>query len=198
MRTAKKLALIAAGYALFVAGGVAAVAVNELRMPADIAQTSPGMVAFGDMILFVLVAGFLSLVPTWFLLKLLVEKAPRALLATELLIAAMGPVSWLAMIAMAVTTPAGGPSLLNVPQAAKELLGLLIAFGAIPRIVVGPVLVVIEGVTFFLVREGTARALLAAAMLMDLIPLGIYALHLARAGPRLDACQRCSGAAPGH
>jgi hypothetical protein len=198
MRTAKKLALIAAGYALSVAGGVAAVAVNELRMPADIAQTSPGMVAFGDMILFVLVAGFLSLVPTWFLLKLLVEKAPRALLATELLIAAMGPVSWLAMIAMAVTTPAGGPSLLNVPQAAKELLGLLIAFGAIPRIVVGPVLVVIEGVTFFLVREGTARALLAAAMLMDLIPLGIYALHLARAGPRLDACQRCSGAAPGH
>jgi hypothetical protein len=198
MRTAKKLALIAAGYAPSVAGGVAAVAVNELRMPADIAQTSPGMVAFGDMILFVLVAGFLSLVPTWFLLKLLVEKAPRALLATELLIAAMGPVSWLAMIAMAVTTPAGGPSLLNVPQAAKELLGLLIAFGAIPRIVVGPVLVVIEGVTFFLVREGTARALLAAAMLMDLIPLGIYALHLARAGPRLDACQRCSGAAPGH
>ena len=198
MRTAKKLALIAAGYALSVAGGVAAVAVNELRMPADIAQTSPGMVAFGDMILFVLAAGFFSLAPTWFLLKLSVEKAPRALLTTELLIAAMGPVSWLAMIAMAVTTPAGGPSLPNVPQAAKELLGLLIAFGAIPRIVVGPVLVVIEGVTFFLVREGTARALLAAAMLMDLIPLGIYALHLARAGPRLDACQRCSGAAPGH
>ena len=109
MSTAKKLALIAAGYALSVAGGVAAVAVNELRMPADIAQTSPGMVAFGDMILFVLATGFFSLAPTWFLLKLSVEKAPRALLATELLIAAMGPVSWLAMIAMAVTTPAGGP-----------------------------------------------------------------------------------------
>ena len=181
MSAAKKLALIVAGYALSVAGGFAAVAVNELLMPADIAQTSPGMVAFGDMILFVLVAGFLSLVPTWFLLKLLVEKAPRALLATELLIAAMGPVSWLAMIAMAVTTPAGGPSLPNVPQAAKELLGLLIAFGAIPRIVVGPVLVVIEGVTFFLVRERIARTLLAAAMLMDLIPIGIYALHFARA-----------------
>jgi hypothetical protein len=27
-------------------------------------QTSPGMVVFGDMILFVLVAGFLSLAPT--------------------------------------------------------------------------------------------------------------------------------------
>jgi hypothetical protein len=35
-----------------------------LRMPADIAQTSPSMVAFGDMILFVLVAGFFSLAPT--------------------------------------------------------------------------------------------------------------------------------------
>ena len=44
MSAAKKLALIAAGYAFSVAGGLAAVAVNELRMPADIAQTSPGMV----------------------------------------------------------------------------------------------------------------------------------------------------------
>jgi len=42
------------------------------------------MVAFGDMILFLFVAGFLSLAPTWFLLNLLVEKAPRAVLATEL------------------------------------------------------------------------------------------------------------------
>jgi hypothetical protein len=181
MSTAKKLALIAAGYALSVAGGVAAVAFNELRMPADIAQTSPGMVAFGDMILFVLAAGFFSLVPTWFLLKLSVEKAPRALLTTELLIAALGPVSWLAMIAMAMTTPAGGPSPPNVPQGAKELLGLLIAFGAIPRIVVGPVLVVIEGVTFFLFRERVVRALLVAAMLMDLVPLSMFALHMAAA-----------------
>jgi hypothetical protein len=76
MSKPKGLALIAAGYVLSVGGGLAAVAVNELFMPADVAQTSPGMVAFGDMILFVLVAGFLSLAPTWFLLKLLVEKAP--------------------------------------------------------------------------------------------------------------------------
>jgi len=181
MRVGKKLALIATGYAFSVGGGIVAVDLNELFMPADVAQTSPGMVAFGDMILFVLVAGFLSLAPTWFFLKLLVEKAPHALLAAELLIAAMGLVSWLAMIAMAVTTPAGGPSLPNLPQAATELLGLLIAFGAIPRIVFGPVLLVIEGATFFLVRERIARALLAAAMLMDLVPLGIFTLHLARA-----------------
>jgi len=41
---------------------------------------------------------------------------------------------------MAVTTPAGGPSLPNLSQATREMLGLLIAFGAIPRIVLGPVL----------------------------------------------------------
>lgn len=45
----------------------------------------------------------------------------------------------------------------------------------------GPVLLVIEAATFFLVRERVARALLAAAMLMDLIPLSMFALHLARA-----------------
>jgi hypothetical protein len=38
MSTAKRLALIAVGYAVAVAGGFAAVAVNELFMPADIAQ----------------------------------------------------------------------------------------------------------------------------------------------------------------
>ena len=101
------------------------------------------------------------------------------MLTAELLIAAMGPVSWLAMTALAVTTPPGGPSVLSSPQAVRELLGLLIAFGAIPRIVFGPVPLVIEGVTFLLVREGIARALLAAAMLMDLVPLSIYALHFA-------------------
>jgi hypothetical protein len=176
MSTAKRLALIVAGYALSVAGGLAAVALNELFMPADIAQTSGGMVAFGDMILFVLVAGFLSLVPTWFLLKLAVAKAPRALLATELLIAAIGPASWLAMAYLA-----DGASLPNLPQAAGELLTLLIAFGALPRIVFGPVLLVIEGATFLLVRERVTRALVAAAMLMDLVPLSLFALHLARA-----------------
>ena len=112
MSTAKRLALIAAGYALCVVAGLAAVAVNELRMPADVAQGSPGMVAFGDMVLFVLVAGFVGLVPTWFLLKLFIEKAPRALLAIVLLVAAMGPASWLA-----VTYLAGGSSLPNLPEA---------------------------------------------------------------------------------
>lgn len=178
MSTAKRVLLIVAGYGLSVGGGLAAVAVNELLIPDEIAQTSPGMVAFGDMILFVLVAGVLSLAPTWFLLKLSVEKAPRVLLAVELLIAAIGPASWLAVTYLAAP---GGASLPNLPQAARELLGLLIGFGAIPRMIFGPVLLVIEGATFFLVRERVARVLLASAMLMDLIPLSMFALHLARA-----------------
>lgn len=176
MSATKKLALIAVGYALSVAGGLAIAGVNELFMPAEISQTSPGMVAFGDMILFLLCTGFFSLAPTWFLLKLSVEKAPRILLVTELLIAAMGPTSWLAVIHFA-----GGPPLPSAPQAAAPLLGLLIAFGAIPRIVAGPILLVIEGATFLLIHGRVTRALLVAAMLMDLVPLSMFALHMAEA-----------------
>lgn len=176
MRVAKKLALIAAGYGLSVVGGIAAVAINELLIPDDIKESSGGMVAFGDMILFVLVTGVLSLAPTWFLLRLCVEKAPRSLLAAELLIAATGPASWLALAWMAA-----GSSPQSLPQSFGGVLGLLIAFGAIPRMVFGPVLLMIEGATFILARERLPRTLLAAAMLMDLIPLSLYALHLAAA-----------------
>ena len=175
MSAARTLGLIAVGYALSVAGGVAVVALNELFMPADVAEGSPGMVAFGDMILFVLATGFFGLVPTWFLLKLVLEKAPRALLAALLLLAAIGPLSWLTVMYMAA-----GP-VANPPQAGMELLGPLIAFGAMPRIVAGPVLLVVEGLTILLARNRVIRALLVAAMLMDLVPMGLFALHMASA-----------------
>ena len=122
MSNSKKLALIVMGYVLSVVVGLAAAAVNEALMPDDVAQGSPGMVAFGDMILFIFVTGLFSLAPTWFLLKLLVATAPRTLLTAELLTAAIGPVSWLAMTIMAVTPPPGGPSLQNVPQARPNCL----------------------------------------------------------------------------
>jgi hypothetical protein len=124
----------------------------------------------------VLVAGFVGLAPTWFLLKLFIEKAPRALLAIVLLAAAMGPASWLA-----VRHIAGGPLPPNAPAAVSQLLGLFVAFVAIPRMVFGPVLLVIEAAAFLLVRERMTRALLAVAMLMDLVPLGMFALHMMRA-----------------
>jgi hypothetical protein len=176
MSTAKKLAWIAAGYVLSVVGGLAAVVVNELRMSAETAQGSPGMVAFGDVILFVFVTGFLGLLPSWFLLRLAVEKVPRALLVTELVAAVMGPVSWLAVIDMA--TRSGMP---NQPEAVGQLLGLFAAFVAIPRMILGPVLVVIEAVTFLMLRGRVTRALLVAAMLMDIVPLGMFASHMLRA-----------------
>jgi hypothetical protein len=176
MSTVKRLALIAAGYALCVVAGFAAVAVNELRIAADVAQGSPGMVAFGDMVLFVFVVGFFGLAPTWLLLRLLIEKAPRVLLAIVLLVAAMGPASWLA-----VTRLAGSSSLPEMPQAAAALVVQFIVFVAFPRIVLGPILLVIEGVTFVLVRGRVMRALLVVAMLMDLVPLGMFALNFLRA-----------------
>lgn len=176
MGTVKRLAFIAAGYALCVVAGLAAVTLNELRIAADVAQASSGMVAFGDMILFVLVVGFFGLVPTWFLLKLFVEKAPRVLVAIELVVAAMGPASWLAMRYIA---NGGSPS--DLPEAVQTPVVLFVAFVAVPRMVLGPVLLVIEAATFLLVRGRVTRALIAVAMLMDLIPLGIFALHFMRA-----------------
>jgi hypothetical protein len=176
MTVAKKLALIGAGYGLSVVGGFAAVAVNEMRIAEDIKQTSGGMVAFGDMIVFVLAAGVCSLAPTWFLLKLCVARAPRILLAAELAIAATGPACWLTLKWMAA-----GASPQSLPQAFAGVLGLFIAFGAIPRIVLGPVLVMIEVATFVLVRERLTRTLLAAAMLMDIIPISVFVLHMVTA-----------------
>ena len=127
------------------------------------------------MILFVLVVGFIAILPTVFLLKLLLETAPRALLAIELVIAVLGPVSWFVVINMANAGPQGQS------QSEGAVLGLFIALLAIPRMVCGPVVMVIEAVTFWLMRGRIPRALLAAAMLMDLIPLGLFALHMLRA-----------------
>jgi hypothetical protein len=175
MSVAKKLALIALGYALALVAGCAAVAVNELLMPADISQGSPGMVAFGDMILFVLVAGFIGLVPTLFLLRLAIDKAPRTSLTILVVAALTGPLSWLTVRHLGGGSPAASP------QAVNQLLGLLIAFGAIPRIVAGPAIVVAEGLAMLLVRQRSMRIVLAVAMLVDLVPLGLYAAHMARA-----------------
>jgi hypothetical protein len=174
MSVAKKLALIALGYVLSLVAGCGAVTVNELLMPSDISQGSPGMVAFGDMILFVLVTGFIGLIPTLFLLRLAIDKAPRASLNALILVALAGPVSWLLVRQLAGGPPAGPPQLI------AQLLGPLIAFVAIPRIVAGPVVVVAEGLAMLLVRQRSMRIVLVVAVLMDLVPIGIYTLHMAR------------------
>jgi hypothetical protein len=174
MSVPKKLALIALSYVLALVAGYAAVTVNELLMPADISQGSPGMVAFGDMILFVLVAGFVGLVPTLFLLRLAIDKAPRLSLAILALVALAEQLSWLTMKVLAGGSPAGPPS------AFLRVLGPLIAFGAIPRIVASPIVVVAEALAMLLVRQRSMRIVLAGAILMDFVPIGFYAPHMAR------------------
>jgi hypothetical protein len=176
MGVGKKLCWIAAGYGLSIAGGVGAVTLNELSMSEEIQQGSPGMVAFGDVIVFLLAAGGLSLLPTWFLLRLCLEKAPRALLIAELLIAAIGPASWLAVFLLSTN-----PNLQRLPGVIAAALGLFIAFVAIPRMALGPVVMIVEAATLFLARERMVRVLLGAALLLDFVPLSWFALHMAAA-----------------
>lgn len=52
-------------------------------------------------------------------------------------------------------------------------VGLLLASGAIPRIVAGPVLIVIKAATAILVRARVTRQLLVTAMLLDPVRLGM-------------------------
>jgi hypothetical protein len=108
-------------------------------------------------------------------MKVFVENAPRALLVAILVIAVTGPLSWLAVIYLF-----GSPDPSTSALAGRPILGPLIAFVAIPRMVFGPVLIVVEGAGFFLIRARLTRAVLAVAVLMDLVPLGLYALHVVR------------------
>lgn len=179
MRITNGPSLIAAGYGLAIVGGLAAVGVVEALTPDHVSRSSGSMVAFGDMLLFVLVAGVLALAPTWLLFKLCAAKTPRALLVGLLMIAAIGPACWLAVAYMPHAAGPGG-----LPHAAADPLGVLVAFGAIPRMALGPALLIIEAAAFVLVRERVARILLAGAMTMDLVPLGMFALHLAAAAHR--------------
>jgi hypothetical protein len=135
------------------------------------------MVAFGDMILFILVTGFFALLPTWFLLRLAMHKFPRVLRGVLLLVAVLGPLSWLTMVAMARSF--GSPSA-GTPHG-LEWMGPGIAFIAIPRIVAGPVLVLGEGAALLVSRARGTRLYLGLAMAMDLVPLGIFAQHMVSA-----------------
>lgn len=169
MSIAKKLVLIGLGYAFAIAGGFAAVALDEFLTPVSIPDTSSGTNAFGDMILFIIAAGALGLAPTWFLLKLSAEKTRRTLFSALLVLAVLGPLSWLAMTRLF----AGGP----IPYIGA-LLGPNIAYVCLPRIVAGPILVAVEGLALFFARNRLARMALVAAMLMDLVPLSLFAAHI--------------------
>ena len=64
MKPILKVAIVAAGYVLAILIAWAAVAVHAVLTNGPAAQASAGMSAFGDLVLFVLVFGAVSLVPT--------------------------------------------------------------------------------------------------------------------------------------
>lgn len=161
-----KLTLIAGGYVIAIVLGIAVVVVHAWLLPAEVIDQSGGMVAFGEMSLFVLAAGFASVVPTWFLLKLLADRAPRLLLSMLVVVAILGPSSWLLVI---------------LPEAVTHIFGLLVPLVAIPRIMAAPVVLVVGAIAMHLLSSPRSRAIIAGAMLLDIVPLALFAWHLARA-----------------
>jgi hypothetical protein len=56
---------------------------------------------------------------------------------------------------------------------------LIVAFGTPPRIVASPMLLAIEALALFLARHRTDHMIIAVAMLIEVIPIGIFSWHLA-------------------
>ncbi|MFO1148288.1 MAG: hypothetical protein U1E62_07920 [Alsobacter sp.] len=173
MRPPVLLLAIAAGYVLAALGGLAAVAINGWMTPAEASRQSGGMVAFGDLVLFVGVAGLASLAPTWFLLALMSRTAPRLTLGLFLLAAALGPVCW-GLLAL----PAPGASSSGAWSRSDEAFSWFVGYVALPRIAAGPILVALEAAALLVFKTPSARAALVLAMLMDVVPWLILAAHL--------------------
>jgi hypothetical protein len=121
------------------------------------------------MIVFVLAAGFLGILPTWFLLKVGIKAAPRALLVGGIVVALIGPFSWLS--GERRQSIKSGPQHRRAGRLSHHLPRHS-AHGGRP----GP-----AGVSFLILRDREMRMLLAAAMLMNAVPLGLFGSHMARA-----------------
>lgn len=165
--------MIALGYALAVVGGVAVVALNELRMSEDIAQGSPGHGRFCRRHTVHASEGVLQ--PPADVVPAETDRSEGATHSARFPALSRG--YW--TIDLAGDDPIrrryGRITRVNTVS------GALIALGAISRIVAGPVVMTVEGITILLARGSIMRALLAGAILMDLIPLVMSALHMARA-----------------
>lgn len=69
-----KTGLVIGGYVLACIIAIGAVYAYEWSIPAAASQASSGMYAFGDLILFVSVLGFLALFPTGLAIYFLIKK----------------------------------------------------------------------------------------------------------------------------
>jgi hypothetical protein len=75
MNRLSKFGVVLGGYILACLIAIAVVYVWELFTQGPVAQASSGMYAFGDMLLFVSVCGFLGLFPTGLAIYFLLKKA---------------------------------------------------------------------------------------------------------------------------
>ena len=71
MASWKRGVLVAAGYAAAVAAAAAIVEMRSRSLDPAVASASSGMLAFGQVLWFLLLAGLFSLPPTWFLARML-------------------------------------------------------------------------------------------------------------------------------
>lgn len=176
MTGAKRLCLIAAGYAAAAVITAFLVWVRYLFInPADV-NASSGMYAGGDLVMFVLICGTLSLGPTFFLLRFLNEQYPRTLAAFLLAFSATGPIS----LGLLQLLTSGAP---RFPGALDKFLGLAMLFLIFPRVVAIPVVWLGLGIALLLAREKLTRALLVCALALETLPLALIILHFVRTIP---------------
>lgn len=95
------------------------------------------------------------------------------LAAALLALSATAPVSlWL------VADMSTGPK--PSPMSKSELFGLVLVFGAFPRVVAMPVVFLVLAIAFLLARDRVTRALLACALAVEAVPLLLLVRHFAR------------------
>ena len=88
---ARLVVLAVVGYALAVAGGCGSVWLANLARDPRVVDASSGMYAFGDLLHFLIVAGLLSLGPSWLLLRAIRRSPPsQGLVGSALLLWAAG------------------------------------------------------------------------------------------------------------
>jgi hypothetical protein len=173
---ARRFGWIAAGFlGAFAAAAFAVQARYWFIDPKDV-DASSGMYAAGDLIGFVLIAGTLSLVPGFFLVRLMVERYSRLLVRLLFAMSVTGPICWLLFL-----NAADRSTTAHLPQLVNELYGLSLVLVIGPRIVASPIAFLIVAIALFFVRERKSRLLLSCGLVLEGVPLLLLALHFARA-----------------
>jgi hypothetical protein len=170
--TAKRLAWIAAGFALALAAGALAVWARNLMIDQRDASASSGMYAAGDAILFVGVACTLSLVPALFLLRWAVDAFPRGVPWALLALSLSGPVCWVLFGVLA----SGGS---HVPAGIRDMLGLLLVTVIAPRVIASPIAFLFVAIATFMIEGRGPRRMLSWGLALEALPIALFAIFIA-------------------